>query len=284
MTIAEAYFTGVQQLRSRDGEGEARAIIRRVLHAMTGVSSVHLLQPERVLNAAEESAFSANLQQLDAGLPLPYLLNHVEFYGLDFWCDARALIPRGETELLVELALRELKNIAAPCIADMGTGTGCIAISLAHERADANVIASDLSADARELARENAEKNGVAERVRFVAGEENSWAAPLRPFAPFDAILSNPPYIASAEIETLQTSVRTHEPRLALDGGADGLNPYRQIAAQCGELLKPNGFLACELGAGQFDDIQQIFEACDWRVSPPIFDFGDHARVLLARR
>ena len=284
MNIAAAHAFCVQQLRDLFGETEARAMARLVLEEMTHIPHAHLLQPEKELDANEQAEIVRIVEELQSGQPLPYIVGRIEFLGLDFLCDRRALIPRPETELLVELALRKLKNVATPRIADMGTGSGCIAISLAHARTDAEIFATDVSDAALELARVNARYHEVFERTSWIRGAANNWAAPLLPFAPFDALLSNPPYIASHEIETLQQSVREHEPRAALDGGADGLEPYRLIAAECGALLKPDGFLACELGATQFDRVRSIFEMHAWNVQAPIYDFAGHTRVLCAHR
>lgn len=283
LTIKEAYQSGVQKLRVRDGDGEARATMRHLLEAVTGVANAGLLQPDRSLNDVETAFFMAALQQLSEGRPLAYVLGSIEFCGLEFHCDERALIPRPETELLVEAVLGRLKAVRAPLIADLGTGSGCIAVSLAHARADARLFATDISPASLHLAGENARRHGLAERIAFVDGRKNEWAAPIAHHAPFDAIVSNPPYIASSEIRALQSQVQ-HEPRLALDGGKDGLDPYRELAIQCPPLLNLGGFVACELGAGQFADVRQIFQTFGWHVAKPIVDFGGHERVLCAHR
>jgi release factor glutamine methyltransferase len=136
------------------------------------------------------------------------------------------------------------------------------------------VYATDLSPGALDLARENAALNHVANRIEFVSGRTAKWASPLlrEGFGGmFDCVLSNPPYISKPDIEALEPHIRDWEPRLALDGGDDGLDCYRQIAAQCGALLKPNGFLAMELGAGQFASVQSIFADEAWTVEPPVW-------------
>jgi release factor glutamine methyltransferase len=198
-----------------------------------------------------------------------------------------ALIPRPETELLVETAVKRLWHLPSAVVADLGTGSGCIAVSVAHELPHSFVIATDASENALEIARANASAHGVLERVELVSGMEEQWAEPLLARSltgKFDAILSNPPYIAVGEIETLQPQIKDFEPRSALDGGEDGLDCYRQIASQCAELLTPNGFLAVELGAGQFDDARHLFEYSKWRVEEPIRDLAGIERVLVATR
>lgn len=254
---------------------------RLLVDHVAGTEHAHLLRADDPLSSAQQRDFEAGLRALERGSPLPYVLGRIEFCGLEFRCDERALIPRPETELLVETALYRLRDIPSPRIADLGTGTGCIAISCAHARPDLTAIATDLSSGARALAWENAEGLGVLPRITLLAGLENEWGAPFASQAPLDAILSNPPYIPAREIETLAPHVR-REPRLALDGGEDGLNPYHALAVQCRLLLNPRGFLACELGAGQFADARAIFEASGWRVAEAVRDFAGHERVLVA--
>ena len=176
-------------------------------------------------------------------------------------------------------------------MADLGTGSGCIAVSIAHSLPQTVVYATDLSRDALELARENARLHHVENRIEFVkpidylSEKVNNWSLPLERegFAGmFDCVVTNPPYISPRDIEQLPPQIKDFEPRLALDGGEDGLDCYRQIAAQCGTLLTPDGFLLAELGAGQFAEVRAIFESNGWSVSPPIFDFAGHERVLRA--
>jgi release factor glutamine methyltransferase len=282
MRIKEIYKTTLQRLRDAGwDDAEARGTARLLTDEAAGARFSHLAQPEKTLHSAALSQWEKQLEQVSEGVPLPYVFGRREFYGLEFICDSRALIPRPETELLVELAVEKLKTHAAPRIADLGTGSGCIAVSLAHELPRAEIWATDISSDALQLARTNAEKIGVASRVHFVRGTAKNWAAPLQNLR-FDAVLSNPPYIAPRDIETLQPQVREHEPRTALDGGADGLDCYRQLAAQCHALLNDGAFFAAELGAGQFDDVKKLFESFRWTVDYPLRDFQDIERVLVA--
>lgn len=304
MTLAQAHRQAAQELIS-SGEysrEEAHLAARLLLDSITSTRHAHLTRGDETFESALDTdsltRFSTALEELKTGRPLAYVLGTREFFGLQFRCDERALIPRPETELLIETALCKLSTTASISssviphsakIADMGTGTGCIAVTLAGQFPNAQIFATDLSPDALNLARANASTHGVAEvsnggRIRFLAGKQNDWAAPLREFSDFDLILSNPPYIAAREIETLQTQIKNFEPRAALDGGDDGLNCYRQIAAQCRVLLKPTGALLLELGAGQFEEVRAIFEAHKWRVEKPVLDFASIERVLVARR
>ncbi len=287
MTVAQAYERSAQMLL--DGgfdRPRARLEARLLVDFVCQTRHAHLLKPDRVVDEKELETLMQLCAALRDGEPLAYLTQRREFFGLDFRCDKRALIPRPETETLVEAAVARLKNTPHALVADMGTGTGCIAISVARAIPDARVWATDASPDALELARLNAQLNGV-NHVRFVRGEIENWAAPLLNQSReerFDAILSNPPYISQLEIETLPSQIRDWEPRLALDGGIDGLDCYRDIAASCKRLLKLGGFLMLELGANQFAGVRLIFINAGWNVETPIRDLAGVERVLVATR
>jgi release factor glutamine methyltransferase len=193
-----------------------------------------------------------------------------------------ALIPRPETEQLAELGWQFLATInhqPSICL-DFCTGSGCIAIAIAAKCPNAKIVAADISREALALAQENAAQNKLAERIEFLQGD--GFAA-LAAGAQFDLIVSNPPYIPSAEIETLEPEVRDFDPRLALDGGADGLNFYRLVAAQAKPFLKPDGKLMLEFGDGQADAIKKIFESEKWIVEAVREDYSQRARILVAR-
>jgi protein-(glutamine-N5) methyltransferase, release factor-specific len=198
------------------------------------------------------------LQRRMTGESVARIIGEREFYGLAFTLNEATLEPRPETELLVGMALGALP--AGGRLLDLGTGTGCIAIAILANQPDARAVAVDLSARALEAARGNAEQHGVAERLGLRQG---SWFEPLlaSPDRRFDLIVSNPPYITSAVLETLAPEVRDFDPRLALDGGPDGLAPYRIIAAQAGDWLKPNGWLMVEIGHDQGAAVSALFLA-----------------------
>ena len=210
-----------------------------------------------------------------AGEPLQYVLGVANFYGLDFVVDKRVLVPRPETELLVDYVVKN--SAAATSIVDIGTGSGAIAVSLAKKLSATNVVAVDASADALEVARTNAATHGV--QVGFFHGD---LLAPLPAETRFDWIVSNPPYIASGEIASLAREIRDHEPRAALDGGADGLDIIRRIAAEAKARLAAGGRVAVELGAGQGSTAERIFLDNGYRVEKMISDWQGHARVLVA--
>ncbi len=288
MTVREAYDDAVANLKAKGfDDDEARTCARLLIADLTETSHAHLLRADEKMPSEDSSIarWYDLIGELTSGKPLAYIRRQREFYGLTFICDNRALIPRPETELLVENAIERLRNCAAPLVADMGTGSGCIAVSVAHELPQCVVYASDLSHDALDLAKQNATRNTVQNRIEFLQGQSGEWAQPFveAGFArQFNCVVTNPPYISKTDIEELPVQIKEHEPRLALDGGADGLDCYRQIARQCGELLTDDGFLLAELGAGQFDSVKLIFEKNDWEVAPPIFDLAGHERVLLA--
>ncbi len=194
-------------------------------------------------------AMRRGVRRVAAGEPVQYVVGRWEFRGHPFLVDRRALIPRPETEQLVQRVLddRALWQSPHPRIVDYGTGSGCIAVSLVLERPQGRYLATDLSAEALDLARANAALNGVAERVRFVQGELSDLLDP----ATVDAIVSNPPYIPSAVVDALPATVRAFEPRIALDGGPDGLEVVRQLAEEATLALRNGGRLFLELGAEQ---------------------------------
>jgi release factor glutamine methyltransferase len=198
--------------------------------------------------------------------------------------NAHVLIPRPETEGLAERAWQFVQSCPVqdrPVAAlDFGTGSGCIAIALAVHAPAARVWALDLSADALAVARANAVCHAVAERIEFVEG---AGFAGLTETPPFQLIVSNPPYIPSLEIERLAPEVRDHDPRLALDGGLDGLSVLREIAAQARGYLTPGGTLMCEFGDGQSAAVRELFEGQDWHVEAVDPDLSGRPRYLLAR-
>jgi release factor glutamine methyltransferase len=223
-----------------------------------GLRGIELVTRER------EPAPTAGLRLLDAyaerrlsGEPVARIVGEREFYGLPFGLVPETLVPRPETEMLVDFALERLPPARLARILDLGTGTGCIVIAVLGNRPLATGVAIDLSGAAAVCAVANASRNGVERRLDVRVG---AWFAPLRPNERFDLILSNPPYIESAEIDGLAPEVREHDPRLALDGGPDGLAPYREIAAGAAAFLAPGGWLVLEIGSGQGPAVAALLE------------------------
>ena len=250
---------------------------------------------DHMLAPAELDAARALVKRRSQREPYQHIVGSTSFCGLEIAVNRQVLVPRPETELLAEAGWEWLKqhstfNIqhstskkpaAAPSALDFGTGSGCIAIALAVKCPAARVLAVDLSAEALELARQNAKQNSVMERIKFANGD--GFAA-VPPGQRFDLIISNPPYIASAEIATLDPEVRDFDPRAALDGGADGLDFYRLLAARAAEFLQPNGKLMVEFGDGQADALKKLFEIEMWIVEAVRADYTQRPRLLIARR
>jgi release factor glutamine methyltransferase len=237
---------------------------------------------ERVLTATETDALREFIKRRAAREPLQHITGSTSFCGYEIAVSRHVLVPRPETELLAELGWQFLSTLnpqPSACL-DFCTGSGCIAIALAAKCPGAKIVATDISADALALAKANAARNNVAERVEFPEGDRFKT---LSDDARFDLIISNPPYIPSAEIATLQPEVRDFDPRLALDGGKDGLEFYRLIASQAKDFLKPGGKVMVEFGDGQAEAIGKIFESEKWIVEAVQEDYSHRARILIAR-
>lgn len=236
---------------------------------------------ERELTEPELDSLRKLVQRRGQREPLQHLVGSASFCGLEMAVNRHVLIPRPETELLAEAGWLFLSTLdSRPSTAlDFGTGSGCIAIALAAKSPATRVVALDLSAEALSLAKQNAATNNVAERIEFRHGDG---FATLQPGERFDLIVSNPPYIASAEIETLQPEVRDHDPRGALDGGADGLDFYRRLAAPAALFLNPHGKLMLEFGEGQADAISAILTAQNWKIESVHPDYTQRLRFLIA--
>lgn len=240
------------------------------------------MQFDRPLVDHELATFRELVRRRLAGEPVAYIVGRKEFWSLDLQVDPRVLVPRPDTETLVEQALDLLKAMpeqAGPRrIADIGTGSGALALALKKERPGDDVYAVDVSADALAVATANAERLGLA--ITFLQG---NLAEPLAPLGRFDLVVSNPPYIASADIEGLSAEVRC-EPRLALDGGADGLRLVRQLAATTLALLEPTGALALEIGAGQAGEVKQMLLGAGFTQPDCRRDLAGIERVVFAPR
>ncbi|HCL31326.1 MAG TPA: peptide chain release factor N(5)-glutamine methyltransferase [Candidatus Latescibacteria bacterium] len=246
------------QFLSSKGLESSRLEAEWMLSSALDIRRIDLyLQFEKVLTGTEVESFRSLVRQRLAGRPLQYITGDAGFRLLDLTVDERVLVPRPETEILVEEALTHLGEQPAGQILDVGCGSGAIAVSVARECEAARLVATDLSSAAIAVARVNAERHSVAERIRFFCGD---LLAPLATDARFAVILSNPPYIASTDIPTLQPEIRDHEPHLALDGGADGLDVVRRLVPLAARHLLPAGRLLIEVGAGQSDVVESLLE------------------------
>jgi len=236
-----------------------------------------------------EGVWEALLRRRAAGEPVQYVIGAQYFYGRPFTVNRDVLIPRPETELLAEAILAEgdrFWSAAGPHVLDVGTGSGALAVTLALERPAWRVTASDLSAAALATARRNAASLGAGERIRFVRGnllEPFIRPAPSQANPPIDILVSNPPYIPSGDLSGLQREVRDYEPRLALDGGDDGLAPYRRMAEQLRLLPAIPRIVGWEVGAGQAEDVAALLRsAADWADIRFVADYAGILRHVIA--
>ena len=238
-----------------------------------------IAHPERELSEAESENFIGMLEKRTERYPLAYLLGSKEFYGLEIEVRPGVLIPRPETELLVEECLKCIRT-ANPIIADIGTGSGAIPIAICANLPGAQMYATEISDIAVEVARSNIEKHSLEERVSIVRGDLLEPLVHLN--LEFDAIVSNPPYISTADLDTLQPEVRLYEPRGALDGGKDGLDAYRRLFPDCLKLLIDGGFLAVEIGIGEAGAVRKLAEQASYTRIEIIPDLAGIERVVVA--
>jgi release factor glutamine methyltransferase len=273
MTLREALLEAEGRIARRDAEVLLGHTLRRN-HAWL------LAHDSEALSEAEAAAFFGNVARREAREPLQYITGVQEFYGLPMQVTRDTLIPRPETEHLVEAVIGWAATRERPLhILDVGTGTGAIAIALAHHLKDAAVTACDLSAAVLAVAAENARENRVA--VRFVVSDllaafAHEQAAGFR----FDAIVSNPPYVPTGDAAEMQPEVRDYEPHSALFAGSDGLDIYRRLIVEARNLLMPGGLLAMEMGFGQSEPLRALLDG--WKDVRFLDDYAGIARVALA--
>jgi release factor glutamine methyltransferase len=283
---------GIGQLREANVPSFTLAAELLLLHVAARDRTWLYAHPEEILSADTTTQYFALIQRRANGEPTQHLTGKQEFWGLEFEVTPDVLIPRPETEHLIEvaldrLALRELRAGRPPrltgngiTLVDVGTGSGCIAIALAKELPDATVYATDISPAALNVARRNAARLGFADRIRFL--ESNLFAAftPVR----FDLIVSNPPYVGRRAAEMLAREVREHEPEVALYGGEEGYEFYAELVAQSHEFLKPGGLLVLELGHDSLPEVQPLLESRHWTNLGVTNDLAGIPRVLAAER
>jgi release factor glutamine methyltransferase len=237
---------------------------------------------ERALAPAEVDGLRELVKRRGQREPLQHITGSTSFCGLEIAVNRNVLVPRPETELLAEAGWNFLSTINSPLSTalDFGTGSGCLAIALAAKCPNAKVFTLDVSADALILARQNAVSNKVGDRIEFLQSDRFT---ALPETIRFDLIISNPPYIPNVEIESLEPEVRDHDPRAALDGGADGLDFYRFLATEARKFLKTGGKIMLEFGDGQADAIKKLFENQNWVVEAIQPDYNQRQRILIAR-
>ncbi len=231
------------------------------------------------LSAAHEEMFFDCVERA-LHMPVYRVIGEREFHGLSLTLNTDTLEPRDDTETLIDAVLNALSGRKSEALrfADLGAGTGAIALALLSELPNSKCVASDIAPGALDAVCENAKRCGLSARVETVVG---SWLEPLS--GKFDFICSNPPYIASHVVDELSPMVRDHDPRCALDGGADGLDAYRTIFAEAAHILEPGGFLAVEIGFDQAGAITELGQVNGWQVDPVVCDLGGRDRVLVLR-
>lgn len=281
MTILEVIQRSTEFLAKREVDAPRLQIELLLAHVLRVPRLKLYLDFERRLTEPELEALRGLVQRRGQREPLQHLVGSTSFCGLELVVSPAVLIPRPETEPLAERAWQHLAScgVVEPAALDFGTGSGCLAITLAVRCATARVHALDISEVALQVARTNAARHGVADRIQFHCGD--GWAA-LPAGLRFDLIVTNPPYIPSAEIASLQPEVRDHDPRLALDGGVDGLDFYRRLATGADAWLCPGGKLMAEFGDGQAEAVGALFATAGWGIEAIGKDLDGRARFLVA--
>ena len=273
-------MSGQKSLKSRSVESPALEsyILLSKTNAVSGIGDIYS-RPEKEIDQETVKEYIRLVERRANREPSAYITGHKEFYSREFKVNPSVLIPRPETELLTEEALRAVSTMDLPTVLDLGTGSGCIAVTIAKEMPGASIAASDISKEALETARDNALEHGVYERIEFISGDA------LKPFsdAKFDIIVSNPPYIAQEELHALEPEVREYEPRTALISGPDGLNVIRDIISDAPRVLKEGGVCLIEIGEGQSERVIELFRENGFTEIRAIRDLNGIERVVSAK-
>ena len=278
MTLSSTLARAKARLETSDHlrANAARDALTLLLHTLGITRAQFHANPGCEITPQQQAACEAAIARRLTNEPVQYIIGEQEFYGLTLHVAPAVLIPRPETEHLVEVVLHELENATAPRILDVGTGSGAIAIALAHHLLHARMTAVDISPAALGLARENAARHGLGERIQFIESDLLSALADQA----FDAIVSNPPYVPEADRSVLHPQVREHEPSTALFAGPDGLAIYRRLIPQARAALIPGGLLALEIGHGQREAIADLLTS--WSAVRFVDDLQGIPRVVLA--
>ena len=281
MQLKQALAAAVEHLEAADC-GSPRLNAETLLMFVLGVNRAFLYaHPERELTTEEKSRYDEVISQRAAGVPSQYITGHQEFWGLDFVVSPEVLIPRPETEHLVETVLELAREVPRPRIVDVGTGSGCIALALSNELKNAEVYGVDLSGDALEIARANAARLQLDGRVRFLRSDV---LEALAEESDFDFVVSNPPYVGHDEADKVQRSVFEFEPRMAVFAGEHGLDVIRPLIEQAHVALKPGGWLAVEIGYSMRDAVLALLNPTMWDEPMVVPDLQGIPRVIAARK
>jgi release factor glutamine methyltransferase len=288
LKIAEALKEAADALRAA-GMADARPDARTLLsHTLARDHAFLIAHSDDELAPPAAALFRERVRRRAAGEPVQYITGRQEFYGLEFEVGPAVLIPRPETELLVETALALLRETdAPPLVCDVGTGSGCIPVALLHERRDARACALDISPDALAVAARNAARHDVAERLTLLVSDCFAALDPSRAQA-FNLITSNPPYVTENDFANLQREVRDHEPRIALtpgnDDGGDGLSIIRRLFAEAPRFLAEGGHLLCEIGYDQHEAVARLIDESVWTLLDIRRDLQGIPRIVVLRR
>jgi len=281
--FSELYLEARRAFMAQEDNETASLLARNLLCYVTGKTQEEVLA-DREMYAGEETCrtMEALVQRVLDGEPLAYVLGQWDFYGMTLHVDRNVLIPRDDTCAVTALAIKKALFLDSnPRILDLCTGTGCIGLAVAHRVKDAKVTLADVSKDVLAVAKKNITDQKLSARVSVV--QADALQMPASFLGKFDMIVSNPPYITTAEMETLPHSVKDYEPHLALHGGEDGLDFYRSIASKFRHALKPGGFICFEFGKGQGDAVCAILESNGYTILERSSDYNQIERAVLAR-
>jgi release factor glutamine methyltransferase len=285
MMPAQATLAGllgeVSSMMAKAGVEEPRREARLLVeHACRLSRSRQLAEPQQKVPAAAADRLMRVAERRAGGEPFARIAGVCEFWSLEFAVGPATLVPRPDSETVVSAALEQVADRHAPLrLLDLGTGTGCLLLALLNELPRARGTGIDIAAAAVEVARGNAERLGLARRAGFAAGD---WVECDLPVA--DLLVANPPYIPRHEIPALAPEVAQHDPRVALDGGREGLEAYRSIAAHLHRWLRPDGAAVLEIGRGQQAGVSAIFAEAGWAITAMRRDLGGIPRALVLRR
>lgn len=282
MTVQQALQHAIRQLQAEPVGSPRMAAEALLMHVISRDRAFLHAHPEYGLTAAEANQFEEAVAKRAAGIPLQYITGHQEFFGLDFIVTPAVLIPRPETEHLVESGLEVIcaSHIDNPRIIDVGTGSGCIILSVAHSLLNAALHAVDISPEALSVAKENAERLHLGDKVTFHRGDllTDFLGTP----SSFDFVLSNPPYVGLSEADKVQREVREHEPPMAVFAGEHGLDIYERLVPQAHRVLKPGGYLLMEIGYSIEQPVRALLK--NWKGVRTVPDLQGIPRVIIARK
>lgn len=279
LSASNLVVTAANKLRE-SGNPLARRDAELLLAHILAIEPSALPLFSKPISEGQSALFDEMIDRRLTGEPVAYITGVQGFWSLDFCVNQHTLIPRPDTELLVEMGLKAIDGITAPRVADLGTGSGCILLSVLSEHDQATGIGADISTQALKVAQRNAGLHGLASRAQFI---QSDWFSELSDMQ-FDLIVSNPPYIPAGDIGALMRDVRDFEPIGALEGGNDGLDFYRRISVHAAEYLELDGFLALEVGVDQFADVSSLLALQGYRGIQVFPDLAGVNRVVMAKK